>query len=145
MEPPPRPKNAKRGLDALKDLAGELEQGQVELLLILSGNPAYTAPADLQFADKIGKAKLAVHLGLYQDETAERTHWHIPEAHYLESWGDGLAFDGTASIIQPLIAPLYGGRSAIELISALIDDAPRSGYDGVRAVLERPSQEAERV
>ncbi|HVS34412.1 MAG TPA: TAT-variant-translocated molybdopterin oxidoreductase [Gemmataceae bacterium] len=132
-ETPPRPRNAKAGLDGLKTLAGDLEAGKVEVLLILSGNPAYAAPADLQFADKIGKAKLVAHLGLYQDETAERCHWHIPEAHYLESWGDAVAFDGTASIIQPLIAPLYAGKTAIELLSALTEDSPRNGYTLVRA------------
>ncbi len=127
------PSQAKRGLGALKELADELAAGRVELLLILGGNPAYAAPADLEFADKIGKAKLVVHLGLYEDETAERAHWHIPEAHYLESWGDARAYDGTVSIIQPLIAPLYSGLSAVELISALADDSPRTGYDIVRA------------
>ena len=123
---------ARRGLAALKELAGELERGEVEMLLVLGGNPAYTAPSDLHFADRIGKAKLAVHLGLYHDETAEKCHWHIPEAHYLETWGDGLAHDGTATIMQPLIAPLYEGHSAIEFLSALADESPQTGHDLVR-------------
>jgi anaerobic selenocysteine-containing dehydrogenase len=63
--------------------------------------------------------KLGVHLGLYEDETAELCHWHIPEAHYLETWSDARAFDGTVTIMQPLIAPLYGGKSAHELLAAL--------------------------
>ena len=90
------------------------------MLLVLGGNPVYTAPVRSAIR-RAGSARrrLAVHLGLYQDETAERAHWHIPEAHYLETWGDGRAYDGTASIVQPLIAPLYRGRSAIELLSAL--------------------------
>ncbi len=137
MDPPLRPANAKRGPDGLNELAKALRSGDVELLVILGGNPAYAAPADLQFADKIGKAKLSVHLGLYRDETAERCHWHIPEAHYLESWGDARAFDGTASVVQPLIAPLYGGRIAIDLLSALADEAPRAAYDLVRGLLVR--------
>ena len=70
--------------------------GEVEVLLILGGNPVYTAPADLDFAEQLTKVPLRVHLGLYEDETAARCHWHIPEAHYLESWGDARAFDGTA-------------------------------------------------
>ena len=84
----------------------------VEMLVILGGNPVYTAPADLKFADHLAKVPLRIHLGLYQDETAALCDWHIPEAHYLESWSDARAYDGTASVIQPLIAPLFGGRSA---------------------------------
>ncbi len=127
------PSQAKRGLDALKELAAELDGGEVEMLLVLGGNPAYAAPADLHFGETMRKAKFVVHLGLYHDETAERADWHIPEAHYLESWGDARAFDGTASIIQPLIAPLYDGVSAIEMLSELIDESPRTGYEVVRA------------
>jgi molybdopterin-containing oxidoreductase family iron-sulfur binding subunit len=129
-EPPPS--KARQGVAALHELAAELDRGDVECLLILGGNPAYTAPADLQLASRIGKAKLAVHLGQHQDETAAKAHWHIPEAHYLESWGDARAYDGTVSIIQPLIAPLYGGQSAIEALSALADESPRTGYEAVR-------------
>jgi MoCo/4Fe-4S cofactor protein with predicted Tat translocation signal len=123
---------ARRGLVALQNLADDLDRGEVEMLLILGGNPAYATPADLHFGDRIGKAKLSVHLGLYQDETAEKTTWHINEAHYLETWGDGVAFEGTASIAQPLIAPLYAGRSAVELVSALTDESPRTGHQIVQ-------------
>ena len=70
----------------------------------------FTAPADLDFAAALGKVATRVHLGLYHDETAELCHWHVPEAHYLESWGDARAFDGTVSLMQPLIAPLYDGQ-----------------------------------
>jgi molybdopterin-containing oxidoreductase family iron-sulfur binding subunit len=123
---------ARRGLAALQELAAELDANAVETLLILGGNPVYAAPADVDFGGRIGKARLVVHLGLYFDETAEKSNWHIPEAHYLESWGDARAFDGTVSIIQPLIAPLYGGRTASELISAVADVSPRTGHDIVR-------------
>ena len=85
------------------------------LLVILGGNPVFTAPADLGFADALAKVTTRVHLGLYHDETAEHCHWHVPEAHFLESWGDVRAFDGTVSLIQPLIAPIYDGRTALEL------------------------------
>ena len=87
------------------------------MLLILGGNPVYTAPADLDVRRGAGRrSALRVHLGLYDDETAQLCHWHVPEAHYLESWGDARAFDGTVSIVQPLIAPLYGGKTAHELL-----------------------------
>ena len=89
-----------------------MNAGKVDVLLILGGNPVFTAPADLNFAEALDKVANRVHLGLYYDETAEQCHWHIPEAHYLESWGDVRAFDGTVSLIQPLIAPLYDGRTA---------------------------------
>ena len=76
--------------------------------------------------------KLRVHLGLYEDETAELCHWHIPEAHYLETWSDARAFDGTVTIMQPLIAPLYGGKSAHELLAALMGQPDRSSYSIMR-------------
>ena len=88
-----------------------MNAGNVSLLVILSANPVYSAPVDLKFADAMEKVALRVHLGLYEDETAALCHWHIPETHYLESWSDVRADDGTVTIIQPLIAPLYGGKS----------------------------------
>jgi molybdopterin-containing oxidoreductase family iron-sulfur binding subunit len=118
---------------ALQELVGEMNAGSVSFLLILGGNPVYTAPADLKFADAMGKVGLRAHLGLYHDETAALCHWHIPEAHFLESWSDVRADDGTVSVVQPLIAPLYGGRSMHEVVSALGDSTPRPAYDLVRA------------
>jgi molybdopterin-containing oxidoreductase family iron-sulfur binding subunit len=112
-------------LESLRELVSDIEAGQVEVLLILGGNPAFTAPADLQFREKLLKVGLRIHLGQYEDETAELCHWHIPEAHYLESWGDVRAFEGTVTIIQPLIAPLYEGKSAHELLSLLLGQAGR--------------------
>jgi molybdopterin-containing oxidoreductase family iron-sulfur binding subunit len=106
--------------------------GRVELLVIIGGNPVYTAPADLRFAEHLGKVGTRVHLSLYDDETSALCHWHIPEAHYLESWSDTRAYDGTVSIVQPLIAPLYNGKSAHELLAVLIDQPNRSDYDIVR-------------
>jgi molybdopterin-containing oxidoreductase family iron-sulfur binding subunit len=116
----------------LKDLVEDMEGRRVEVLLILGGNPVFTAPADLEFDKALDKVPLRFHLGLYQDETAVRCDWHIPEAHYLESWSDARAYDGTASIIQPLIAPLYGSRSAHELLAALTDQAERGGQEIIR-------------
>ena len=126
----PRPTNQ---LAALQELVGEMNAGTVSFLLVLGGNPVYTAPADLRFAEAMAKVGLRAHLGPYHDETASLCHWHIPEAHFLESWSDVRADDGTVTIIQPLIAPLYGGRSVHEVVSALGEAPPRQAYDLVRA------------
>jgi len=117
---------------SLRELAAEMEAGAVAVLLILGGNPVFTAPADLPFAQALGRVALRVHLGLYDDETSALCHWHIPEAHYLESWGDARAYDGTVTILQPLIAPLYNGKTAHEVLAALFGQTDRSAYDIVR-------------
>ena len=119
-------------IQGLRELAADLGAGKVDLLVILGGNPVYTAPADLDFGQQLMKAKLRVHLGLYRDETAELCHWHIPEAHYLEAWSDARAYDGTVSIIQPLIEPLYDGKSAHEFLAVFAGQPDRKGYDIVR-------------
>jgi molybdopterin-containing oxidoreductase family iron-sulfur binding subunit len=119
-------------LASLRDLVADMNGGKVDVLLIVGGNPVYTAPADLNFADAMNKVPLRAHLGLHDDETSALCHWHIPEAHFLEAWSDARAYDGTVSIVQPLIAPLYGGRSAHELIAALSERPERSPYDLVR-------------
>jgi molybdopterin-containing oxidoreductase family iron-sulfur binding subunit len=116
----------------LRELAADMAGGAVELLLTLGGNPAYTAPADLGFADALARVGFRAHLGMHADETAALSNWHIPEAHYLEAWSDARAFDGSATIIQPLIAPIWGGKSAHELVGALLGQNT-SGYDAVRA------------
>jgi molybdopterin-containing oxidoreductase family iron-sulfur binding subunit len=121
------------GLAAVAALADDMAAGRVELLLMLGTNPVVTAPADLQFAARLEQVALRVHHGLYDDETALLSHWHVPEAHYLESWGDLRAHDGTATIVQPLIAPLYGGKTATELLAALLQSTERSAYDVLRA------------
>jgi molybdopterin-containing oxidoreductase family iron-sulfur binding subunit len=118
-------------LAGLRELAADMAAGSVQLLVTISGNPAYTAPADLAFADALAKVPFRAHLGPYADETAALAQWHIPEAHYLESWSDARAFDGTATIIQPLIAPLYGGKTAHELVAALLGQNA-SSFDIVR-------------
>ncbi|MDP9112638.1 MAG: 4Fe-4S dicluster domain-containing protein, partial [Acidobacteriota bacterium] len=114
-------------------LVEDMREGAVEMLLILGGNPVYDAPADLNFLDALKRVKLRAHLGLYANETAAWCHWHIPEAHYLESWSDTRAYDGTASIVQPLILPLYGGKTAHEVVNVLLQQADRSAHDTVRA------------
>jgi molybdopterin-containing oxidoreductase family iron-sulfur binding subunit len=119
-------------VQSLRDLAADMMAGQVDLLLVLGGNPVYTAPVDLGFADTMSKVTLRAHLSQHEDETSALCQWQIPEAHFLEAWSDARAYDGTASIIQPLIAPLYGGKSAHEVLAALSDRPERSGYDTVR-------------
>ena len=115
-----------------------MSAGKVEVLVILGANPAYAAPADLGFAELLesDKVPLRIHLGLYEDETAERCHWHLPEAHPLEAWSDARAADGTVSIVQPLIAPLYGGQSAHEVLAAFTSRPERSGLRHRARLLE---------
>jgi molybdopterin-containing oxidoreductase family iron-sulfur binding subunit len=119
-------------LASLQDLTADLDAGRVQTLMILGCNPVYDAPVDLVFSQKLLKAPRRIHLSEYPDETSELCQWHVPMAHFLESWGDARAFDGTASIIQPLIAPLYTGKSAHELIAAFAKDSVTDGYSIVR-------------
>jgi MoCo/4Fe-4S cofactor protein with predicted Tat translocation signal len=125
--------------DSIKDLVADMRTGKVDMLFILGGNPAYDAPADLNFADALKNTNIPmrVHLGLYQDETAELCQWHVNEAHYLESWGDTRAYDGTVSIVQPLIAPLYGGKSAHELTALLAGQAEATGHEIVQGYWQK--------
>ncbi|HYL10727.1 MAG TPA: TAT-variant-translocated molybdopterin oxidoreductase [Candidatus Acidoferrales bacterium] len=119
-------------LESLRQLAADMDEGKVEVLLILGGNPVYDAPADFRFAERMGKVRTNIHLSLYDDETSQYCQWHIPDAHFLESWSDTLAFDGTASIIQPLIAPLYHAKTAHEVLAAFSDKPEQSSYEIVR-------------
>jgi MoCo/4Fe-4S cofactor protein with predicted Tat translocation signal len=125
--------------ESIKDLVADMRGGKVDLLIILGGNPAYDAPADLDFGEvlKSNTVPLRVHLGLYQNETAELCHWHVNQTHELEAWGDARAYDGTVSVIQPLIAPLYSGRSAVELVAILSGLADATGYDLVRTYWQK--------
>jgi MoCo/4Fe-4S cofactor protein with predicted Tat translocation signal len=117
---------------SLEELVRDLEAGSVETLVIFGGNPAYDAPVDFQFAEKLARVPLRIRLGLYEDETSALCQWQIPEAHALETWSDARAFDGTATIMQPLIEPLYEGKSAHELIAVLGGSAVASSYEIVR-------------
>ena len=125
--------------ESIKDLVADINAGKVDVLVILGGNPAYDAPGDLGFAEALkgNKVPLRVHLGLYQNETAELCQWHINQAHELEAWGDARAYDGTVSIIQPLIAPLYQGKNAVEFVALLAGEPDTTGYDLVRAYWQK--------
>jgi molybdopterin-containing oxidoreductase family iron-sulfur binding subunit len=123
---------------SIRELADDLNAGKVEILVMMGVNPAYDAPADLNFKEALRKAAgnsgaVIVQLSQYQNETTDFCHWHIPEAHYLESWSDCRAYDGTASIIQPLILPLYDGKSMHELLAPFEDLPGAVAYDRVRA------------
>ena len=118
---------------SLAALCADIDHGEVELLIMLGVNPVYDAPADLDFVARLEKVPTRVHLGRYDDETAGHCHWHVPELHWLESWSDGRAYDGTVSVIQPLIAPLYGGKSAHDVLVGLSDKPDRTARDLVRS------------
>src|SRR5205085_8874942 len=119
-------------MESLQTLVADMAAGKVDLLLVLGGNPVYTAPADLGCSAAMDKVALRVHLSLIDDETSARCHWQIPEAHFLEAWSDARGHDGTVSIVQPLIAPLYGGRSAHDVMAAMSGRPERSGHDLLR-------------
>jgi len=120
-------------LVSLAELAADMKAGRVDVLVVLGANPVYSAPADLDFAAAMERVKLRVHLGLYADETAALSHWHVPQAHPLEAWSDARAYDGTTTILQPLIAPLYDScRSAHEVLAALTSKPDRKGHDVVK-------------
>jgi molybdopterin-containing oxidoreductase family iron-sulfur binding subunit len=130
--------------ESLRVLVDDMEQGSVEVLVIVGGNPVYNAPANFGFAERLtrfseeqdghqGKRWLSVHLSLFQDETSRLCQWHLPEAHYLEGWSDTRAYEGTASIVQPLIEPLYRGRSAHDLLAVLTGQLQTPAYEMVRA------------
>jgi Fe-S-cluster-containing dehydrogenase component len=124
--------NPENQLESIHALVADMKSGAVKTLLILGGNPVFNAPADLGFREALQKVPRRVHLSLESDETSLECHWNVPEAHFLESWSDACAFDGTVSIVQPLIAPLYGGRSAHEVLAALSDQPEQSAYELVR-------------
>jgi MoCo/4Fe-4S cofactor protein with predicted Tat translocation signal len=121
--------------DAVLPSRGEFEklvramhEGKVETLVMLGGNPAYNAPADLDFKGALKKVKTSIHLSYHNDETSALSTWHLPRTHFLESWGDARAADGTASLIQPLIAPLFDARSTLEVLSLITTGIDAKGH-----------------
>ncbi|MDQ6654815.1 MAG: 4Fe-4S dicluster domain-containing protein, partial [Verrucomicrobiota bacterium] len=121
----------------LRELVDDVNSGAVETLIIISGNPVYDAPADFEFAQLLEKVPRTVHLGLFADETAVHCTWHAPETHTLETWSDARAIDGTLTIMQPMIEPLFAGRSRHELLAAMLEEAPAGSYEIVRGFWQR--------
>ncbi len=119
--------------ESIKELAGDMNAGKVQMLLILGGNPVFDAPADLDLTSAMGKVPLRIHHGTYENETSVYTHWHVNAAHFLEDWSDTRAINGMVSIVQPLIAPLYGGRGAHEVLAVFNGQPDTSAYELVRA------------
>ncbi len=119
-------------METLQELVSEMQEGAVESLFIFDANPVFTAPVDLRFAEALSKVPFRVHLGLNDNETAALCHWHLPKCHFLESWGDAKSYDGTVTILQPLIAPLYAGRTEHEMVALLSGSGATSSYDLVR-------------
>ena len=120
-------------LASLASLVTDMKAGKVDTLLVLGGNPAFDAPHDLGFVEALQKVAFRARLGLYDDETSQYCQWHVNEAHELEAWGDARAFDGTVTILQPLIEPLYGGKSALEVLAAALGQPAAKGLDLVKA------------
>ncbi|MFH2055803.1 MAG: TAT-variant-translocated molybdopterin oxidoreductase [bacterium] len=117
---------------AFADLVARLLAGEIETLMIVGGNPVYNAPVDLEFATALTHVDQVVHLSPLVDETSSKANWHLPQTHFLESWGDARSVEGALSIIQPLIEPLYGGHSDVELLALLATGEDLRGYDLVR-------------
>ncbi|MBS0208345.1 MAG: TAT-variant-translocated molybdopterin oxidoreductase [Planctomycetes bacterium] len=124
-------------LASLSDLAEQLQSERVKALIVLGGNPVYNAPGELEFATLYQRAPFRVHLSEVVDETSFLSHWHVPAAHELESWGDARAFDGTLTIRQPLIAPLYAGRTPYDVVAALAGHSDQGHYELLRAYYRR--------
>ena len=130
---------------SLRELVKDLRNKKVEVLVVLGCNPVYDAPADLGLHDAMMDSGTAIriHHGLYRDETAELCHWHVNSAHALEAWSDGRAYDGSVCLVQPLIAPLYDGKSAHELLAALMGKSTITGYELVRAYWQGQSKSSD--
>ncbi len=125
------PVPARKG-GSIGDLVKALNNSEVDSLVILGGNPAYDAPADLDFAGAMGNAEHVLRLGYYEDETSPQSGWNIPGTHYLEAWGDAWTADGTLTPVQPLLAPLFNGMTQIELLARLANEPVFASYDLVR-------------
>ena len=130
-------------MSSMTALVSAMQEGAVDTLVILGGNPLFDAPADLDFASALAKVPHTIALGHSVDETSSSAEWHIPCAHYLESWGDARAVGGTLSVVQPLILPLFGGRTPIEVLGLMVGDKDRPGYDIVRDTWQPIVGEAE--
>ena len=122
-------------IEQLRELVADIDAGRVKMLVVLGGNPVYTTPADLKLdANRMNKIPLRIHLGKYVDETGELCHWHVSEKHFLESWSDARAYDGTVSLTQPLVEPLYDSHNIHEVVQLFLrENFDQRDYDIVRA------------
>ncbi|MGZ4787029.1 MAG: TAT-variant-translocated molybdopterin oxidoreductase [Terriglobales bacterium] len=127
---------------SIKELVGEINAGKVDVLVIAGTNPAYDAPADLDFPAVLKKVPLSIHLGQHLDETAVSCTWHLSATHYLEEWSDARAITGQVTIVQPLIDPLYQSHSLHELLAVLAGETDTNGYDIVRSYWQSQSKGA---
>ncbi len=132
-----------RGTASIEDLAAAMGAGTVQKLFVLGGNPAYNAPANLRFADLLAKVPDVVRLGLFEDETSRVSRWHVPAAHYLESWGDVRTYDGTLTAVQPMILPLWGGVSELEILAQLLGRPMPEGPELVRETFTKINDAAD--
>jgi molybdopterin-containing oxidoreductase family iron-sulfur binding subunit len=119
-------------LDELLALIEDINSSKINSLVLVGGNPLYNMPVDLGFKHAIQKVTHTIHCSLYFNETSQQVEWHVPQTHFLEAWGDARANDGTASVIQPLIAPLFDGHSDIELLNLILTSNEAEGYDITR-------------
>ncbi|HRK30775.1 MAG TPA: TAT-variant-translocated molybdopterin oxidoreductase [Tepidisphaeraceae bacterium] len=126
----------------LAAMATDAAAGKVKALLIIGGNPVYDAPADINVRDLLKASGLTIHFSYYQNETSLACKWHCPRSHYLESWGDGRSWDGTISTAQPLIEPIFGTKSTIELLAILTGDTLTDGQSLVRRTLKLADEKA---
>ena len=122
-------------VEEIASFSDAVSNGAVDTLVVLGGNPAYSAPAPVSVAGALAKIPTSIRLGLFDDETSRLCRWHLPQAHYLESWGDVLAWDGTYSVQQPLIDALFGGRTAVEVLAMLLGESATSAHEIVRETL----------
>ncbi|MEM8486994.1 MAG: TAT-variant-translocated molybdopterin oxidoreductase, partial [Bacteroidota bacterium] len=122
--------------DEFRRLVSDMSSGSLDALLVIGVNPVYDHPGELDFQAALQRVDNSIHVGLHYDETAALCTWHVPRSHYLEAWGDGRAYDGTLSVVQPLIAPLFDTKSELEILQTFATGLSTSGYDLVRAQWE---------
>jgi len=118
--------------EAFADAITEMTAGQYDTVVFIGTNPAYTAPADLEFEESLANVDTKIHLSDYFDETSKLCDFHVNRAHFLEAWGDGLSYTGHRSIIQPQILPLFDGMSEVEFIGTILTGEQANGYELVQ-------------
>ena len=124
-------------VEAIATLAQAMSGNMIKTLVMVGGNPAFDAPADVDFAAALERVPTSIHLSFDENETSQRSTWHVPRAHALEAWGDARTYDGTVTLAQPLIEPLFAGVSSIELLASLGQGRPMNGADLVRQTWEK--------